>query len=63
MRKAVLAAIMLGILAPTAGALARSGCASQPLPPLPSVNCKTLRPVCRCDSKGQNCHWKFICKR
>jgi hypothetical protein len=31
--------------------------------PVPPVGCDFVRPVCLCDSRGQNFHWEFICER
>lgn len=38
-----------------------SGCGLVPLKPLVPLGCKDLRPECVCDSKGENCHWEWIC--
>lgn len=62
MRKAILAAVILGVLGPASSSLAQlNGCGIAPIPPVPPVGCKAMRPVCVCDSRGQNCHWQFQC--
>lgn len=39
----------------------QSGCGLKPLKPLPPLGCKDLVAVCRCDSRGQNCRWEWVC--
>ncbi len=62
MRKALLAAVVIGLLAPSGAALAQQrGCGIPPIPPIPPVGCKAMKPVCVCDRTGQNCVWQFEC--
>jgi hypothetical protein len=60
MRILLFGALFLALLTPAGAALAQ-GCGLPPLPPLPPLGCKEMRPVCVCDSTGQQCHWEFVC--
>lgn len=35
-------------------------CGIPPIPPIPSIGCSSMRPVCICDQEG-NCEWQFMC--
>lgn len=35
-------------------------CGLPPLPPLPSIGCDHMEPVCICDRDGE-CKWMFEC--
>jgi hypothetical protein len=48
-------------LTPTEPAAA-NGCGLAPLPPLPPIGCRAMRPTCICDALG-NCHWEYECVR
>ena len=38
-------------------------CGFVPIRPIPPIGCRDMRPVCECDSSGQNCRWIWICVR
>jgi len=40
---------------------AQSGCGIKPIKPIVPIGCKDLVAQCKCDSKGQNCSWQWIC--
>lgn len=37
------------------------GCGIRPIKPIPPMGCKDLVAVCRCDSRGCNCEWEWVC--
>lgn len=38
-----------------------AGCLLVPLKPIVPLGCKDLKPECRCDDKGQNCKYVWVC--
>ena len=58
---AALAAALL--MAPSPVCASASGCGLKPLKPLTPMGCKDLVAQCRCDSRGQNCRWEWVCVR
>ena len=36
-------------------------CGFKPFTPFVPFGCKDLYARCVCDSKGQNCHWEWVC--
>jgi hypothetical protein len=62
---AVLLALALGVLLTSSAypdaACATSGCGLRPLKPLTPLGCQDLCAECECDSRGQNCHWRWVC--
>jgi hypothetical protein len=61
---AILCLVMLVVcvltLAPTP-VCAGGYCGAQPPKPPPPPSCKDLAAQCRCDAKGQNCNWTWVC--
>ena len=59
--------IMLLVLTTLAAAIlstpvnAQSGCGFKPFKPFVPIGCKDLVLECRCDSKGKNCRWEWVC--
>jgi hypothetical protein len=62
MRVLLSAILLLALFIPTGTAVAQMGCGPPPLPRLPPLGCKAMRPVCVCDSSGTECHWEFVCE-
>ncbi len=57
-----LACMIIGsLLVAPSPACAQTGCGLKPLKPLIPMGCKDLVAECRCDSRGQNCHWEWVC--
>ena len=58
--RALIVVVILGwALGWTSTALAIS-CGLPPLPPLPALGCREMRPTCVCNSHGE-CEWVFVC--
>jgi hypothetical protein len=51
---------LLGVIAPApAGA---GSCGIMPMRPMTPMGCRgSMVPVCSCDSRGQNCSWRWVC--
>ena len=61
---AFVACVIVGsFLVTPAPAFAQVGCGIVPIKPITPIGCKDLVAQCRCDSKGQNCHWEWVCVR
>jgi hypothetical protein len=56
---AALAAALLITSAPVC--TAQLGCGIKPIKPIPPIGCADLVAECRCDARGQNCRWTWIC--
>lgn len=65
MKKPLIAFALTAIAASallTAPAVCASGsCGIVPIKPITPIGCKDLKPVCTCDSRGQNCKWTWEC--
>lgn len=44
-----------------AGIIVAQICGIPPIPPIPSLGCKEMVPVCVCSSDGSRCWWAFQC--
>jgi hypothetical protein len=42
---------------------AAGSCGPVPPTPPPQPGCVRMRPECQCDSRGQQCHYVFICEK
>lgn len=52
---------LAGLLLAPSPSSAQTGCGLKPLKPLVPLGCRDLVAECRCDSRGQNCHWEWVC--
>jgi hypothetical protein len=59
--RVVVLLLLLVILTSAQTGGTQSGCGIKPLKPLIPLGCKDLVAQCKCDAKGQNCKWEWIC--
>ena len=60
MRRFVVALVLVASLG-SAGVALAFGCGIPPIPPIPAIGCRTMVPVCVCNSSGTRCWWQFEC--
>lgn len=58
-----IALAILGAWSTAPVALAQRSCGVKPVKPVRPIGCSDLVAECRCDSRGRNCRWEWICVR
>jgi hypothetical protein len=44
-------------------AVCAAGCGIKPVKPIVPIGCKDLVAQCRCDARGNNCAWEWVCSK
>lgn len=53
--------ILAVLCAASLGTAVCESCGIVPIAPIPPIGCKSMRPVCVCDSSGKKCVWQWQC--